>query len=105
MTNEELDALEKLCDGASKAPWTVERLGRYEDHDEVYINLQDDDMELADRIVSGTNYENADFITAARTAMPALISEVRRLQAEIDRNAVFLAAHGIYSFEPAKANP
>ena len=82
MTTQELDALQGLCEAATKEPWTVERLRRYEDHDEVYINLADDEMEIESRRVTGTSYENADFIAASRTALPELIAEARRLQRE-----------------------
>lgn len=66
---------QKVCEAATPEPWEVQRLGRYEDHDECQIDLPDDDIELA-------KYENADFIALSRTAYPAALTEILRLQTE-----------------------
>ena len=67
MTQQELDALQGLCDGATSGPW---RLG---DDADIFAG----NVDIAHLLNS---LPDADFIAASRTAMPALIAEVRRLQ-------------------------
>ena len=71
MNQDELDRLQGLCDGATAGPWGFDiEYGRvYQDSGDGLI-LAIEIESIADRA----------FIAAARTAMPALISEVRRLQ-------------------------
>jgi len=109
MTQQELDALQGLCEEATAGPWqsgdgSVDRFFAGKNTIATPARVIVERATYNDEFDQQT-YADIAFIAAARTAMPALIAEVRRLQAEIDRNAVFLAAHGIYSFEPAKANP
>ena len=64
-----------LCNAATPGPWESKHYGRYEDHDECCIALPDDSIEPS-------KYENADFIAAARTALPAALDEIERLAAD-----------------------
>lgn len=70
MTNEELDRLEALANAATPGPWVADERW-VEDADEYDIG---EAQETSD----------AEFIAAARTAIPQLIAEIRRLQAIID---------------------
>lgn len=74
MTEDELAALEQLTEAATLGPWMWEK---YSDH--VYGDSQGLDG-LAYDI---TRDEDRAFIAAARTAVPALIAEVRRLRATL----------------------
>lgn len=59
MTPEALAEIEGLAKKATKGTWVVDKMGRYEDHDECRIDLPDDETELC-------RYENADLIAASR---------------------------------------
>lgn len=75
MTAQELDALQALCDGATEAPWRA------------IINREVEQFRVSNSswgVCETMNDSDAQFIAASRTAMPALISEVRRLTAESD---------------------
>lgn len=89
MTNEELDALQALCDGATPGPWRTEDVGEPPKRRWV--------VDAKYRCVAGGTAGgigprafDADFIAAARTALPALIAEVRRLT---DENAFLRKAY------------
>jgi hypothetical protein len=70
-----------VCEAATPGPWEVLKFGRYEDHDECQIDLPDDDIELA-------KYENAEFIAAARTALPAALDALEAsMQREAEKDA------------------
>lgn len=60
MTNDELERLAKLAEAATEGPWEAIR---------PQINVTEED---------------AQFIAAARTALPALVAEVRRLTRELE---------------------
>lgn len=81
MTTKELDALQALCDGATAGPWHTEDIGEPPKRRWV--------VDARHRCVAGGTAGglgprafDADFIAAARTAMPTLIAEVRRLTSE-----------------------
>jgi|WetSurMetagenome_2_1015567.scaffolds.fasta_scaffold57460_5 hypothetical protein len=79
MTQQEIASFvqqtEEVCSKATKGPWEVEYIGRYSDHDEACIALSDDTIELS-------RYENADFVSVARTALPIALEIIRQLMAE-----------------------
>lgn len=76
LTPEDLDAIEARANAATRGPWTGEFMPEHGDAPIVYAEF---------------NYEliykthDRDFINAARTDVPALVAEVRRLRAEIER--------------------
>ena len=77
MTPQELDALQALCDGATAGPWinSGDILFYHTAPDRSSVLLGDGE--------GGGAYAatcDLDFIAAARTALPQLIAEVRRLQ-------------------------
>lgn len=78
MTEEELERLEELCSRATPGPWKVrQEFGRsLTPYGDVFMLCAADLGEEA-------SLNNAAFIVAARTALPALLAEVRRLQAEL----------------------
>jgi hypothetical protein len=65
-----------ICNAATQGPWESKHYGRYEDHDECCIDLTDD-------IIEPSKYENADFIVAARTALPTALDALEAAYAEI----------------------
>ena len=82
MTDDELKALEALAEKATTGPWSerwlygaLRHINRNVDRD-CFI----DDADLPDG-ARWPGKEDAAFISACRTAVPALIAEVRRLQA------------------------
>ncbi len=75
ITEEELDRLEKLCDAATKGPWTSYIEGRDCESGSHFIMTAGDDIEL-----SGATIADYDFIAAARQAVPRLIAEIRALR-------------------------
>lgn len=92
MDEEELARLERLAGAATPGPWKAEVAERsYPDQAQV-IDAPTK-CSIIDTYNSGCasdpcpdevffSPENARFIAAARTALPALVAEVRRLQAE-----------------------
>lgn len=72
MTPEELDELEKLCTEANPGLWWVSRQQRSPYR-----------LEIRSEFSSGLE-KSARFIATARTALPALLAEVRRLRNFID---------------------
>ncbi len=103
MTNEELDRLEALANGATEGPWDWEPHGQRPDGsmDEA---LFAGPSELHGMLIHRLNILNAGadwdrngannraFIAAARTAVPALIAEVRRLRATAAGSASVITA-------------
>ena len=78
MTPEALAEIEGLAAAATEGTWVVDKMGRFEDHDECRISLPDDEIELC-------RYENADFIVASRLAVPQMAAEIRRAWALIQK--------------------
>lgn len=67
----DLDALQALADAATEAPWTAHPDGL------VWSEL------LGDPVSGSVLPEDAEFIAAARAAVPALIAEVTRLRSAV----------------------
>ena len=76
MDQTRLDAIRARCEAATPGPWTLEKMGRYEDHDECRIELADDSIELS-------RYENGEFVAASRTDVPDLLQKAQQLTAEL----------------------
>ena len=89
MTDAELDKLDRLCDAASDGPWDV---GHSRDGREGFSITSDwlDTVCVLDMNESGAFDDETreriaadfNFIAAARSALPALIGDVRRLRAD-----------------------
>ena len=94
ITPEWIEKMRKVCNAATPGPWESKHYGRYEDHDECCIALTDDSIEPS-------KYENADFIAAARTDLPAALDA---LEASMLREAEKDATIASYSaaFEDVK---
>lgn len=75
MTDQDLDRLEALANAATKGPWTLIGGGEYVTGVGVVVAPDD----------GGVTPEDAEFIAHARTDVPALIAEVERLRAQIER--------------------
>jgi len=72
-----LDELERICQAATPGPWIVD------DDTESVVTTDDGAIICASGDVAADEARrDADFICAARHALPKLIAEVRRLQAE-----------------------
>lgn len=86
MTDTDLDRLDALAAAATPGPWhpTWLALGiRHLDRNwEPYHENLPDEFELPCRHHDDSGMTDAAFICEARTALPALIAEVRRLRAE-----------------------
>lgn len=76
MSTAELDELERLADDATPGPWKEFTANKGSDLSETFVHGPDKRWLARD-------FEpfNARFVAAAREAVPALIAEVRRLQA------------------------
>ena len=92
MTEDELAAAEARAAAATPGPWErcdagTWQHGRYR-RTEVFVRRPDDDVAIASDILDPESDEvsdaNADFIAHARTDVPALVAEVRRLRAVVD---------------------
>jgi hypothetical protein len=72
MTDDELDRLDALAQAATPGPWNAD--------DDGTIILAPDD------VLSCCNMDEltVKFVAESRTAIPALIAEIRRLRAQID---------------------
>lgn len=79
MTEQELDSIEMWALAATREPWHVEYLG---EHGYPQRVANDRAMLVAETFEAGGQpAANAEFIARARTAVPRLIAEVRRLKA------------------------
>ena len=87
ITDQQLDEYDELCAAATPGPWA------HTDSSAIVAPLSAD--KIADVWEPTGLSRNGDFIETARTAMPALIAEVRRLQAlvaELEPDSALLAA-------------
>ncbi|MCX5522239.1 hypothetical protein OG342_05070 [Streptomyces bobili] len=75
ITDQQLNEYDDLCAAATPGPWA------HTDSSAIVAPLSAD--KIADVWEPTGLSRNGDFIEATRTAMPALIAEVRRLQAEL----------------------
>ncbi len=75
-----LEQLKKLCDEAAAGPW---RQKEVLDYSEIY-DSNSWGKNLNPLALVGTNTADADFITAARTALPELVAELEKVTAERD---------------------
>lgn len=86
MTNEELENLERLTSRASPGPWTADReFGWVTQRDDIVIfepgSGPDFNLEECDN--------NLRFVAASRTAVPALIAEIKRLRTLVHEQELF----------------
>jgi len=83
-----LDEIEARANAATPGPWTCKR--NHSPYDGFWIEYQAYKRELetiADRVLT----QDAAFIAAARTDVPALVARVRELEAECERMKTFAA--------------
>lgn len=93
ITSAQLEDLKQLEAAATPGPWTF--VGHKE-----YDIARIVQLEVSAEEDLGNGWIDADdaaFIAAARTAVPLLIAEVERLQAESDATAELLSTHGCES--------
>ncbi len=76
MTPEELARLKAICDGVRERPWSIREFKEHYPFKVAIDNI--DGASVAEDI----HRHHATFIINARTAMPLLIAEVERLEAE-----------------------
>ncbi|HEX3152929.1 MAG TPA: hypothetical protein VHR66_32960 [Gemmataceae bacterium] len=89
MTDAELDRLEQLCDMATGGPWNIGRnldgcrgLSLVGPTFVTICNIEEDkpvDFDDPTLVQIGADFA---FMSAARSALPALLAEVRRLRAD-----------------------
>lgn len=91
MTNEKLDALEALANAATPGPWEVHS---HREHSATFdwhgVNNASGKEVTGDFLLA----EDAAFIAAARTAVPELVAECRRLREMVRLNEEQLEAFG-----------
>ena len=75
----DLDAIQARADAATEGPWYVESSG---DH-HIVPDVARWRGGMANALTFGGDFETAAFVAAARTDVPALVAEVRRLSAEL----------------------
>ncbi len=93
MTPIDLDELDRLCAAATPGEWCFRRqnyrngqTGRSGTH--FWITQSDGETTLPMDSAGDPRAEhNAEFIARARTALPALLAEIKRLRAELDEAA------------------
>lgn len=83
MTAEQLQKYTNLAEAATPGPWWVNRYATDMSCTEHEVGIRTDDMILASLGIDDVAMPDASFIAAARDAVPALVAEVRRLQAEL----------------------
>lgn len=91
VTDGQIEAWERLCEEASEGPWTRAADSNFdEEPHEGSIRCGPPGFYIAKMERDGPNPDvDAEFIAASRTAMPALLAEVRRLKADEARNLEF----------------
>lgn len=92
MTESELSALQALCDAATPGEWVRnETWGLVDAGCIVETATARGDPRLRIATLSGAGIEaDAAFIAAARTALPALIAEVRRLRKNHESTGLYV---------------
>ncbi|WP_312146923.1 hypothetical protein [Brevundimonas sp.] len=75
MDEDDLRQIEARVDAATPGPWTSWIEGRDHTAGSSFIETRGDDIELV-----GCSAADQDFIAAARSDIPALIAEIRRLR-------------------------
>lgn len=80
----DLDAIERRTGAATPGPWTAEHRGF-----DVYETQTDHGDVVAE---AGLSTNDAAFIAAARSDVPALVAEVRRLRQQLDQSRLELSA-------------
>jgi hypothetical protein len=75
LTDEELDQIQLRADQATKGPWKTYIEGRDEMSGSSFIMREREDIYL-----TGATDHDQDFIASARTDIPKLIQEIRRLR-------------------------
>ena len=81
MSELDLDRLEALPTAASPGPWRTDPSERVETRPP---NTYDVWRPFVGCVAENLTFADAEFIAAAREAVPALIAEVRRLAAKVD---------------------
>jgi len=87
----DLDKLQALCDAATNSPWATSNDGSSENWAVCYVGRDTGDVPWSVNTIGvrgselhGDAEHDAAFIAAARTALPELIAEVRRLSQSLD---------------------
>jgi hypothetical protein len=82
-----LQAIKKRCERATPGPWLVERVHHAPERVGYIVPARDRHERIVetDSGCYGPNPADADFIAHAREDVPALLAEVSRLSAELER--------------------
>ena len=75
ISEDELSRIEALSNAATPGPWRSFIEGRDHESGSDFIRTPSGDIEL-----SGASRFDQDFIAAARSSVPSLVAEIRRLQ-------------------------
>lgn len=82
MTEERLRELEALEQAATRGPWEVQDASNPDEDEPCYRGIRGWTDESSDGTYLKLSVDDAAFVAESRTALPELIAEVRRLQAE-----------------------
>jgi hypothetical protein len=83
ITREELDKWKKLAEAATAGPWKWHGITQFTDYfvaGDVTIPVSERAERACGRYSHRMDVENAEFIAAARDAVPRLVAEVERLR-------------------------
>lgn len=84
MLIEELDRLQALCDAATEGPWNVDKWSATKEPAGVHADGSGETICAFPDEDNVNDTGNAPFIAVARAALPALITEVKRLRRPIE---------------------
>ena len=79
----DLDKIEKRANAATEGPWELEKIGDFHDPGWMIADIIRD-PKGTNALNIGTDKALGEFISSARTDVPALVARVRELEAERD---------------------
>lgn len=97
MTSDELEQIEARAEDAERGPWTVDL--------PCFISIHGPGDSMIAELHNDFSDRNAIFIANARTDIPALCAEVRRLQAENAELAAIALVTGVAAVNGLKIDP
>jgi len=80
MTNDQLSDIEQRCNAATSGPWQSFIEGRDHSSGSSFIRTGGLDNSSPDIELYGASHADYDFIAHARQDIPALLSQIRRVQ-------------------------
>lgn len=95
MTDIEISRLRELCDAATDGPW--ERINKVDMPQWVFARTVEPDWDVgydgSEPMVDAATPENAEFIAAARSALPVALDEIERLRSLLENTAPMIRSY------------